>query len=502
MPLIDDSASARRYLAPFTSSPWRWDDGGEVIAWLDGQTIAFRAEVEGVLARLAPHGLPPFSALVLLLAACRDGWRGESNRLSAVAGLVTTLERRDFPEWLGKLFLELDALHALPVELRTTPSAKADLAEVVFEECQTRTSLEETEAVRWAISSYLAPDVLAPQADLPSGLDGMLRDLRCLHEGLEKLDAEKLKLRRRTGLDQLVQPADVDLPPADMARRLIARLDQDPELGGIARIARQLLAALHLPRSLSDHEDLPVGGVSDISNRGPLDRLLLSELAHDDLTLAVRIALNEALYLRREAPPRSPPKHRAVLIDAGIRLWGIPRIFATAVVLSLVATTDRKICVDAFRACGRSVESVTLTRREGLIAHLEALEPDAHPGDALPAFSAALPKRSELTDAVVVTGEEAAADRSFQRAIAALDVPSLWLATVNREGRFRLISCRAGTRGLYVRPGSIWTSCWRRPAAPLHRCSTRQHRQFPRSSRKSRSPCCCRIRRSISTGPG
>ena len=42
MPLIDDSASARRYLAPFTSSPWRWDDGGEVIAWLDGQTIAFR----------------------------------------------------------------------------------------------------------------------------------------------------------------------------------------------------------------------------------------------------------------------------------------------------------------------------------------------------------------------------------------------------------------------------------------------------------------------------
>ena len=82
---------------------------------------------------------------------------------------------------------------------------------------------------------------------------------------------------------------------------------------------------------------------------------------HDNLTLAVRIALNEALYLRREAPPRSPPKHRAVLIDAGIRLWGIPRIFATAVVLSLVATTDRKICVDAFRACGRSVESVTLT---------------------------------------------------------------------------------------------------------------------------------------------
>ena len=41
MPLIDDRASARRYLAPFGFSPWRWDDEGEVITWIDGQTIAF-----------------------------------------------------------------------------------------------------------------------------------------------------------------------------------------------------------------------------------------------------------------------------------------------------------------------------------------------------------------------------------------------------------------------------------------------------------------------------
>ncbi len=443
MPPIDDMASVRRYLAPFASSPWRWDDGGKVIAWLDGQTIAFRAELEGVLARLAPHGLPPFSAVVLLLAACRDSWRGESSRLSTMAGLVATLQRREFPEWLGKLFLQLDILHALPAELRTTPAAKADLAELVFEECQTRTLPEEAETVRWAISSYLDPEMLTPQADLPRGLDGVLRELRYLHEGLERLDAEKLKLRRRTGLDQLVQPADVDLPPAELARRLIARLHHDPELGGIARIARQLLAAVHLPRSLADREDLPVGGISDISNRGPLDRLLLSELAHDDLTLAARIALKEALYLRREAPPRSPPQHRAVLIDAGIRLWGVPRVFAAAVALSLAATTDRNIRVDAYRACGRSVEPVTLTQREGLIAHLEALEPDAHPGDALAAFLTAVTKQGDLIDAVIVTGEEVAADHAFQQAIAALEVPALLLATVNREGRFRLASCSA-----------------------------------------------------------
>ncbi|MGA2258796.1 MAG: hypothetical protein ABSG53_29365, partial [Thermoguttaceae bacterium] len=178
MPPIDDCVLARRYLAPFASSSWRWDDGGEVITWIDGPTIAFRAELEGVVARLAPHGLPPFSAVVLLLAACRDGWREESNRLSTLAGLVATLQRSEFPEWLGKLFLELDAVHAMPAELRTTPSAKAELAEMVFEECRTRTLPEEAEAVQWAVSSYLSSEMLAPQADLPRGRDGVLRELR------------------------------------------------------------------------------------------------------------------------------------------------------------------------------------------------------------------------------------------------------------------------------------------------------------------------------------
>ena len=443
MPFLETSAWARRYLAPFVSSPWRWDDEGEVIVWRDGPTIAFRGEVQEVLARLAPHGLPPFHAVVLLLAACRDGWPSESSRLSAGTGLTATLERREFPEWFGHLFLQLDAVHALPADLRTTPGAKADLAEMVFEGCRGRTVPEETKAVTLAVASQLAPELLTPRSELPTDRDDTLRHLRHLHEGLGKLDAERLRLRRRTGLDQLVRAADVELPPADTARRLIARLHDDPELGGVARIARHLLAALHLPRSLADHEDLPVGGVSDISNRGPLDRLLLSELAHDDLTLAVRVALNEALYLRREAPPRCPPRQRAVLIDAGIRLWGAPRVFATAVALSLAATTDRKIRVEAFRACGQAVERVTLTHREGLLAHLEALQPDVHPGEALPAFAAALPRHSELTDAVVVTGEETAADRTFQQALAALDVPLLWLATVSREGRFRLLSCHA-----------------------------------------------------------
>ena len=113
------------------------------------------------------------------------------------------------------------------------------------------------------------------------------------------------------------------------------------------RAARELLAALRLPRPLVVREDLPIGGVADLTNRGDLDRLLLSELAHDDLTLATRVALNEALYMRREPPLGEPPRTLWLLLDSGVRLWGWPRVFATAAALARegaeVVVLDREV---------------------------------------------------------------------------------------------------------------------------------------------------------------
>ena len=69
-----------RYLSP-CNGPWFWhwdieseDLAADVVVWTDGSTIAFRPEIRAVLESLAPDGLPPFDAVVLLLAACRDSW--------------------------------------------------------------------------------------------------------------------------------------------------------------------------------------------------------------------------------------------------------------------------------------------------------------------------------------------------------------------------------------------------------------------------------------------
>src|SRR5262249_9146804 len=156
-------------------------------------------------------------------------------------------------------------------------------------------------------------------------------------------------------------------------RRLIEDLSRDREYGAVARAARELMAAVRLPRRLAQREELAVGGVSDITNRGPLDRLLLSEFAPDDLTLAVPGAPNNALYLRRDPPMREPPGTLAVLLDSGLRVWGIPRVLASAVALALAACDKQHAQALFWRARGKQLLPVDLLSKKGLTEHLGAL---------------------------------------------------------------------------------------------------------------------------------
>jgi hypothetical protein len=235
-------------------------------------------------------------------------------------------------------------------------------------------------------------------------------------------------------------------------RALLERLKTDEELGGLARLARSLLAALTLPRAVSEHEDLPLGGVSDITNRGPFDRLLVSELAHDDLTFTVRVALNEALYLRREAPPHVPPRRRVVLIDCGLRMWGLPRVFATAAALAMAVSRDPQADTKVYRPRGSHLDVVDLATREGLVKHLAALESESHPGESLAVFRRLVDNEAKeqetVNEAVLITCDEVLEDKAFQQRLSESGLPALYLVSVSRSGQLRL--SRRGPAGTKI----------------------------------------------------
>ncbi len=453
---------AREYLTARTPSFWRWSADGQTLEWPDGATITFRGELAPVLARLAPRGLPPFGSIVLLMAACREKYLFSSARRGLIfayanclspssvgqikpgAGPVSTVLFRRVMDELERVADGLHTVASLPAEQRQSPEAKAILAEAVFESTEPALEAEAAAIVVEMLRSPVFPVAEAGTQPHQESLQEFGVEINSLRPGLERLDSEQLALRRRTGLESLPAPATAEEPPSGLTapqqvRELIQRLRNDEELSGLARLAQDLMAAVHVPRALSSAQELPVGGVSDLSNRGTFDRLLTSELAHDDLTLAVRVALNEALYLRRESPPRRPPPRRAILIDTGIRLWGIPRVFAAGVALALGAIADARGELRVFRAQAEGVLPVDLLSRDGLISLLESLEPHPHPGSALSAFqSAADDGATDDVEYLLITHEDVLSDAAFGRDVAAWDSPGWLVATVSKDGRFAL----------------------------------------------------------------
>jgi hypothetical protein len=434
---VANDAAARDYLLSAADTFWEWRESGEVATWKNGRTIAFREELRSILSWLAPNGLPSLDSIVLLLAATHDAWDANSDEARALMKLF------DEPKMplIVDVLKGLSQVRVLDTALRTPVRSKAVLAEVVLERCRRPAEPELAMSIVESMNRGLGELVMGP--DIVSKTWGyapllLLRDMADMLPALQRLDAEKLRMRLATGLDEPPEAAKVELSPSELARAVLEQLRDDAEFAGLARVAKQLLSAASLPRRLDVEESNPTGGFSDISNRGSIDRLLLSELANDDLTLAVRVAMNEALYLRREVPPTRPHNHRAVLIDAGLRSWGVPRVFATAVALALMAGTAKGGSYTCFRAKREAVERADLATRTGLAEHLSALETELHPAAAVPAYLQQIKDDGPGVEAVLVMPEDAFNDDAMQQSLRRIELPHLFLATVNRDGVFRL----------------------------------------------------------------
>jgi hypothetical protein len=433
--MLEFSNDSYAYCSSPENGTWHWSDQHSTACWRFGTVIGFRPELEQILRRRLPDGLPPLPAVLVVLAACRDSWQELKGHEPNYASLFVMLGLED-PDRRARLIEGLNCVAALPYSVRGTIEAKAALVEFLFEEGSIRTSPEQAQEICRLLGqdTPLPPTEPLDPLDLPTAANELI-------DALQRLDAQTLQLRQTTGLDELVRPAELTSQPSASTRKLIAQLQDDHELGGVARVARSLLAAVNLPRPLTVAQDLPEGGFSDLTNRGSLDRLLVSELAQDDLTLAVRVAMNEALYMRRESPPSGPAPRRGILVDAGIRLWGVPRVFATAVAMALCAATEPHVLVAAYRAKGADIQRVNLGTREGLVAHLATLTTDTHPGRALGKFLKEV--RQDLggkdTQHVLVTTPDVLADREFQYQLAEVESAALLITTVARDGTFQLL---------------------------------------------------------------
>jgi hypothetical protein len=438
---------------------WRWVEAGKVIEWRNSNTICYREELARVLRSLTAQGWPALTPVLLLLAACADTWPVESEGEQVLENLLqqtpvapTDPSPAQLEQRLQQVLNFMAVVRALPPALRTdvpklhlfrevfrdpTPQLPADLARAV---------LGEWDSGRLDEQLYYSGEYLTRQ--------WLWQELECLAQALTRFPTpDLLALRLRTGLDQVPAPLSLSEPLIESARHpveLFDQLAQDQRTTGLAHLTRHLMAALRIPMQLQGAGDQPLGGIADITNRGNFDQLLLSELAHDDVSLLARLVNNEALYLRREEPPRSQGRPHVLLLDTTLRLWGTPRAFSLAAALAWTQQAQEprsRVAVAAYALGGQDFTLLDLTSFDGVVEALSQLDPALHCGAALQAISQREPLGA-AADYLLITEAQVVQQPAFSQLLAAAQPTLRFLLTVDRSGTLTLYEYINGYRTL------------------------------------------------------
>ncbi len=447
------------YIWPERGTFWRWSTDGDAVTWFDGGTLALYPEIENILSRLELRGYPKFEELLLVVAACRASWEdsgGGAERLERYLRGRNPGSWGDFraQDWGERLKSQLRRVHQLAAQNGFHKQTSATILEAAFLNAgdhlgkdsafEIAAMFRSKEAAVLIRQRFQVAQLPPPENDATVGLVETIRNVTMTLDALQNIDVEFLQ---ETGLPGMLNPAELEeLPFVERLRALVESLqeDGDAELSGIARIAQTLSAVVQLPKPLSEPDEMPLGGYSDIANRGNLDRLLVSELAQDPEVLAVRVALNEALYLRRESPPKQPARRRAIFVDVGIRLWGLPRVFAHSLALAFAMQSEPDAEVDLVTWDGAELLDAEPDSREGLRDLLSRLCPGPEPGTAVAQFLERFQAAGEDVDCVVITHSAVVADRQFRDVMRQNSESEFFLATVDGLGNFVLRAHNAG----------------------------------------------------------
>ncbi len=168
-----------------------------------------------------------------------------------------------------------------------------------------------------------------------------------VESALEAYPAEEIRSWLRNGRGPLRSTGD-RLAQELQARRprsigeVLESLVERPRLTGAASLVSTLTGALTLPPRRLSRKPLPSGGYGDVSNRGNPERLLLSQHALDPLEFLRRFAENELLYYQKEEPQAPNTEELLVLLDQGVRTWGVVRLALSAAVLAFGRLADRR----------------------------------------------------------------------------------------------------------------------------------------------------------------
>lgn len=378
---------------------WIWEDNTDVIAVNGGMTIAYREHVMHILSQLSPGGVPPFGALLMCIAATNPMG---SVLIQQVQDKLKACPENIYPELLDDCIAFMHTLSRLPQQYKSGED-KLLMLRSIFHKCHNQYSYKQLQAHLYSYQkgNYNAAKLMKKQA---FNLSLILKDCRTM----------SLLNRHYSSPEDILQAmaavpgADFRLPaePADTPAHssdFVEELENNYRSFHIGRLIRRIWSGLTIPFHNTLPSAQPVGGVSDLSNKGDYDRLLISEYANDDLLFLSRLANNEALYLQREVPPEQNERERIILIDVSLKNWGTPKVLAHALMLAIARHPKTDIRCRAF-VIGSGYREIFFGSVKGVIEGIQHAQPILNPAAGLQKFLDEYPGQNSEIVLISVAG--------------------------------------------------------------------------------------------------
>lgn len=380
----------QKYFQSYQDYFWQWEkeeDSQYVITTSQGVSVAYEGFVFEVLESLSLGATPPFGSLVLAIMAT-------NNNPGAFLGYIESFlsnnddssplaNKRTFSNYKAIDFLK--TLSQLPDEYKSGVKRR-EIFFTIFK--QSHNSISSSN-VKSMIEFYknTTKSIELCYDKKPFSRGNFLVDIRTLALLNDKFPTTKSILDGVLGIPveeikEDIQKNIEELPIVDKPFDFVENLINNDKTFHIGSLIKRLWSGLKINMRHKSPSEQPLGGVSDITNKGDVNRLLLSEFANDDEVFMQRIANNEALYILREVPPESNKLDRIILLDSSIKSWGNVRTINYAIALAIAKHPKTDFYAQIFALTYKANE-VFYNNIHEIIDGLEILSPFINCNDGI-----------------------------------------------------------------------------------------------------------------------
>lgn len=445
----------REYFRSYENYFWEWatdedvhDDSGyhenNLISIPNVGPLAYRAYVMGILKELKGQGLPPFGSLLLVLYAIQDGHLNMDGIFFYIRKYKNAFPGTDRENDVDDAQSFLKNLMHLGNSLKRSAN-KIILLRTIFSYAHIRMSPEYSEGViRKFERKPHAIGEFARKEELNAKVFGNdIKTLAYLYNEFPTTESIINAMKDEIGLPDLNEEV-LEEETIIESGEFIQQLSEEPKTFQVGSLIKRIWSGLKIPmRHLSPGEQ-PIGGISDMTNKGEFHRMLLSEFAHDDEVFMNRVANNESLYIQREIPPEENIFERIILIDTSLKNWGTPKVLAFASAIAVVKHPKAHSECKVF-ALGEHTVPLALNKVEDVIDNLNFVSPVLEVSKALEKFFTEQHTAKDL-EVFFITHEDNIKNQNLQKVINENRDRLKFLVTTSANGELNFFKHQKGIR--------------------------------------------------------